>query len=88
ATFLFFTVGLGIYRLAGGEGAALGYVFCTLVAFRYVLFFFEMLRLKVNWRDIIVDYWLYLFAGPYFLIVPYMVVIPTFTAFRQSQTAG
>ena len=61
-----------------------GYYFFMICAFRYVLFFYESMGPgpRRPLADIFLDYLVYLLSGPSFMVLPYQIVIPAFSAFR------
>jgi len=73
---------LGWTQCAGMQGVRVGLLFFTLCGYRYVRYYFEMVQQPLPWRTHILDYVAYMMAGPFFAVVPYQGVIPSYRSFR------
>lgn len=73
--------GLAYQRWAGGKIAWYTYYFCMITGFRYILFYYEVLGRRHGWKGTALDYLLYMFCGPFFVVIPYQIVIPSFSNF-------
>lgn len=60
------------------------YYFLMICGFRYVLFFYDVISRPTRCQEVWLEYFIYLLAGPYFMVVPYQIVIPPFSSFRAS----